>query len=185
MAKRPYLLGMLLGIAMGCATAPMPVAPVDLAEAVWAHDPVQGPGTVFETIDEAAIDGLAWCYLRSRGEEPMRVRGGSLRPVATGGYAYEEIVTTRARDPYRVRIRVKPTDVAYFIHIPGPDRRDNESHSRVHRANVDKRDPLHRPSYLLTPFLRVQRYEGGGEERRVAILDRRELRELIRRANRR
>ena len=52
------------------------------------------------------------------------------------GYAYEEIVTARASDPYRVRIRVKPTDVAYFIHIPGPDRRDNESHSRVHRSNV-------------------------------------------------
>ncbi len=185
MAQRLHLIGMLLGIAMGCATVPIHVAPVDLAESVRTHEPIYGPGMVFETMDEAAIDGLAWCYLKSRSEKLQRVRGGSVRPVSTGGYRYDEVVTARGIKPYRIEIRVKPTDVAYFIHVPGPGILKNESHSRVHRKNVDQRDPLHRPSYLLTPHLRVQRYEGDGEERRVAILDRRELRELVRRANRR
>lgn len=192
MAKRHLLLGLFLGIAMGCATAPVLEAPAELGEAVRTRlsndpliEPIQGPGTTFETIDEAAIDGLAWCYLKSRGERPVRVRGGSVRPVPSGGYAYDEIATARAIRPYRLWIRVEPTDVAYFIHVPGPGSRENESHSRVHRANVDRRDPLHRPSYLLTPRLRVQVYRGAGEELRLAVLDRSELRELVRRAERR
>jgi hypothetical protein len=54
-------------------------------------------------------------------------------------------VTATAINPYRVWIRVKPTDFAYFIHVPGPDSLKERTHSRVHRANVDERDPLHRP----------------------------------------
>lgn len=181
MAKRLSLLGILLGIVMGCASTSTTLPPVDLTEAVRGHDPVQGPGKVFETIDEAAIDGLAWCYLNSRGEQPQRIRGGSVRPVPSGGYTYEEVVTAQRFTPDRIQVRVMPTDVGYFIHVPGPEQLSNETHSRAHRKNVDKRDPLHRPSYILTPRLRVQLYEGDGDERRVAIMDRGELRDLVRR----
>ena len=110
MAKRHGLLAM-AGLALGCATAPLS-GPVDLGEAVRTHEPVYGPGMAFETIDEAAIDGLAWCYLKSRREKDQRVRGGSVRPVLAGGYTYDEIATARASTTASGSVKSGNTTVA-------------------------------------------------------------------------
>jgi hypothetical protein len=66
--------------------------------------------------------------------------------------------------------------VAHFQHYPaanaGPRSQVYERHSRQQRRVVDELDPLHRPSYLLTPSLRVVAYRGQGEEPEVAQLQR-------------
>ena len=178
------LIVILAGWALACAStpaAPSGVEVQDLGEVVRAHEPVLGPGTVFETVADAAIDGLAWCYLNSRKDDQQRVRGGSIHPVENG-YTYDTVVSAPTWRPDRVQILVKPGDVAYFIQIPAPGTRQDEHHSQVHRDNVDELDPLHRPSYLLTPRLNVQVYTGEGQENQVATLDARELRELARRS---
>jgi hypothetical protein len=65
-------------------------------------------------------------------------------------------------------------DVAHFHTYPrGGVQVDrlNEAHSPNDRANVDLRDPLRRPSYILTPSLRVQRYDAKSGEKLVGRID--------------
>ncbi len=159
----------------GCATgAGAPGAPGELAR-LQPLEP-RGPGAVFATVDSAALDGLLLAYLESeKSDRPSRrlARGSTVFPVE-GGYSYSPLATADPDQPGRVPLVLKPGDVAHFHTYPrGSSRinRINEKHSPNDRANVDRRDPLKRPSFVLTPSLRVQRYDGRSSEKLVARID--------------
>ena len=84
-------------------------------------------------------------------------------PVA-GGYTYERVYTASSHNPMVVFFPLAPEAVAHFRHYPIRGQRAidraNETHSPADLRVVDKTDPLHRPSYLLTPSLKVRVYAG-------------------------
>jgi hypothetical protein len=137
-------------------------------------DVVRGPGAVFDSIDEAAADALAWCYLRAtRRPYQGRAQAGVIFEKE-GGYTYGKTVTARAIDPGRVKLVLRPNDVAHFRVYPPANStraaRAVERHSRTDREAVSQDDPLHRASYLLTPRRSVRVYAGQGEEWRLGSL---------------
>ncbi len=159
---------LLLGLALGCAT------PAASLSGRGLDGIVKGPGAIFASVEEAALDALAWCYQSDRRERAdARVRGGTIQP-SEDGYTYARVVTAKRLTPHRVSFALRPTDVASFRYFPGTgnieDDRANEFHSALDRANVDRLDPLHRASYLLTPRAVVRVYAGNGREFEVAKL---------------
>lgn len=133
----------------------------------------KGPGAVFESIDEAAVDGLLTAYLQGAGERGARrrTRGGIVHPVE-GGFSYGPIAVASSEVPGRLELRMGATDVARFhtsersAHVK---HRLNRPHSESDRFRVD-RDPDRRPSYVLAARLRVWRYDGDNRESLVARL---------------
>jgi len=126
---------------------------------------VKGPGVVFDTIDAAVVDALAYSHVSAH-ESGNRwlMRGGTIEKVE-GGFTYGEPVVASRFDRSHVKIGLGSTDVAHFKTYPrsvGSHRTNllNETHSDEDRANVDKVDPYHRPSYILTPSLKVKAYRG-------------------------
>lgn len=168
---------MLLGLLAGSGCAISASAP-DLVATRAEVQPLRprGPGAVFESADAAAIDGLWLAYLETLEQDragTQRARGGTVFPVA-GGFSYTPLVAAREATPGRVPLVLKPADVAHFHSYPRADahrNRINETHSPNDRANVDQRDPLRRPSYVLTPSLRVRRYDALRRETRIARID--------------
>ena len=133
-----------------------------------------GPGTVFPTVEEAVYDALAHAHaLGTDKRVRTRVRAGTIRSVE-GGFTYEDVHVADRHRPDFVRYALVRGDVAHFAVYPSVlDRRKDaraERHSMRDRQNVDRRDPLHRPHYLLTPSLRVVVYEGSGRTRELASL---------------
>ena len=164
---------LVLCAAVGCASS----QPGDFSRG--PADTVRGPGAVFTTVDDAAIDALAWCYVQARtearhaGAPNSRVRGGSIRPTA-GGYTYGPVAIAPRNHPSRVEFLLKPADVAHFRHYPAfnqlrPDR-INEKMSAQDRAVVDELDPLKRPGYLLTPRRNVSVYTGEDNTQHMGSL---------------
>ena len=136
-----------LGIG-GCTLAPS--QPVLLA---------RGPGTVWPTIDAAAVDALRFTHNlspRSRVE-----RGGAIRR-AQDGFSYEVVVRGTGES---VQVRLGREDVAWFhTHIQTVSslvNRLNEEPSPGDREMVDRVDPRRRPLYILTPSGRVIVYRDG------------------------
>jgi len=128
----------------------------------------KGPGSIFSSVDAAATDGLAWAHqLQRAGRNPRLSRGGTIVRVADG-YSYGPLVTARASSPDSLQFALGRDVVAHFHTYPHQnpriDRR-NESHSQADRWVVDRLDPKHRPSFVLTPSLRVVAYHGRGESR--------------------
>ncbi len=159
---------LLLGLTLGCA------APVFPTSGRGLGDIVKGPGAIFASVEEAAMDALAWCYTSDRRERrDARVRGGTIQP-SEDGYTYARVVTAKRSTPHLVSFALRPTDVASFRHFPETGNlendRANEFHSARDRANVDRLDPLHRESYLLTPRAVVRVYAGNGREFEIAKL---------------
>ncbi len=133
----------------------------------------KGPGAVFASVEEAAVDGLLTAYLQSAGERDAsrRTRGGTIHPVE-GGFTYGPIVVASSDVPDRVALRFKQTDVARFHTYSKPASVENRlmrRHTAADRARVD-RDPDRRPSYVLAARLSVWRYDGGDRETLVAQL---------------
>lgn len=130
----------------------------------------RGPGHVFATPEEAAIDALAYCYLLSRGEYPdqRRMRGGAVQPSGSG-FSYAEPAAERSSSGDKLRYRLRPTDVAHFQHHPdgrvqyGPGR----SPEREARRLVTRRDPAGRPLYRLTPKRFVQVFTRDAERQQT------------------
>jgi hypothetical protein len=158
------VIALLIGATIGCASLE-PRFSDSALEAV-----VKGPMHVFTSIDDAAADALAWCYLLSRRDRVQRrdaVRAGVISPVE-GGYTYNGIVTAHRLQPSTVSMALAPSDVAHFRLYPTSNDlkidRMNSTHSRPDRQVVDELDPLHRSSYLMTPNSIVRVYAGGGEE---------------------
>ena len=173
LASSLILLSLLAG--SGCALS---ASAPDLGTSSARVQPLRprGPGAVFETPDAAALDGLWLAYLETREIDRMgvqRARGSTVFPVA-GGFSYAPLVTATEATPGRVPLALKPADVAHFHTYPRGDarlNRINETHSPNDRANVEQRDPLQRTSYILTPSLRVQRFDAKHGETLVARID--------------
>jgi hypothetical protein len=123
----------------------------------------QGPGTIFSTVESAVVDGLAYAHKAQLESSDQRIsRGGAILPL-NGGYTYRALDVASASSPDRVPLRLPESAVAHFHTYPwqtAPANRSNESHSEADRSVVDYRDSKHRPSYVLTPSLRVVSYEG-------------------------
>jgi hypothetical protein len=161
------LLGLTLAtLASGCAGS---VAPREPALGKLASDhPTRGPGAVFATIEEAALDALAWSRANGRLTDRRRLRIGTIqrRP---GGYAYSAPLRSRttvdSSAPLNVRFRLESEDVATFVLHPRSGRRSvdrrNESATPDERRLVDELDPRHRPIFVLTPSRKVIRYRNG------------------------
>ena len=142
--------------ALGCAT--------ETRSRHLAAYETRGPGTVFPTIEMAAIDGLAYSY--KAGEQirrEHRARGGTIIRVE-GGYTYAEREVAHHAAPMQLTYRLGPEDVAHFRVYPRTHdnhlNRSNERVSRIDRHVVDLTDPAHRPLYVLTPKLMVREYRG-------------------------
>ena len=126
----------------------------------------KGPGTLFDSIDAAAVDGLAWAHKLQQADHNKRVsRGGTVMAVE-GGYTYGPLVRAKASSPDALRLELRKRDVAHFHTYPSQGAmldHQNEAHSKADRWVVDHGDSKQRPSYVLTPSLRVVAYHGRGE----------------------
>ena len=130
----------------------------------------QGPGTVFGTVEAAAVDGLAYAHAEQMKSRNKRLsRGGAVVPVE-GGFTYGSLDVASADAPDMVPLRLPESALAHFHTYPAQkssvDRR-NESHSKADRLVVDYGDSKHRPSFVLTPSLRVVAYRGRAATKRV------------------
>ncbi len=129
----------------------------------------RGPGTVFGSIECAAVDALIYAHSQAQIARDDRMRGGTI--YATGaGYSYGEIVVAGgALLPRRIAYALEPRDVARFHYYPRSGKHDldrkSEVASRVDRRSVRFGDPLHRPLYILHPSLVIREYRGEGLER--------------------
>ena len=142
-----------------------------VASATLANAPLQleakGPGTLFGSIDAAAIDALTHAYLQAQAAcDPEFMRGGTIHPVAGGYYSYGETHRAKSGSLPQIRYILKPQDVARF-HLYPVNRdtavnRINEQPSRVDLRSVSAVDPLHRPLYILHPSLSIRAYRGEG-----------------------
>jgi hypothetical protein len=150
---------LLIPFAIGCAsTNSVPMSP---------RTGGAGPGSLFSTIDAAALDAVAWSYHASLEESPRtrRAQAGTIREVA-GGFTYDTPSVAPKDDQYRVRYSVGEDAVAHFRMNPKAaidnDRLERalEHFSARDRDMVDHHDPQHRPIYMLTPSLKIRSYVG-------------------------
>jgi hypothetical protein len=128
----------------------------------------QGPGTVFPSIEAAAIDALTYAYLSAQAlRDTERMRGGTIY-ATRGGYSYGEVHVAGPLNAHRVSYTLAPGDVARFVIYPRDGDRDvdrgNERPSRADRRAVTFTDPLHRPLYILHPSLAIREYRGEGHD---------------------
>jgi hypothetical protein len=133
-----------------------------------------GPGTVFPSVEAAAVDALIYTYLQAKSEHDMeRMRAGTIYSVDTG-YSYGEIHVARNMLEHRIAYPLKPQDVARFHMYPVAINRDvnrgNEQASQTDRRSVAVADPLHRPLFILHPSLVIREYRGRDDEV-VAVAD--------------
>jgi hypothetical protein len=161
-----FAMTILLGI--GCAQGPW--QSVSFGTRAPAQLEARGPGAVFASIDEAAIDALVYAYLQAvatRGTE--RMRGGTIHQT-NAGYRYDGFHTAGPLDPGRISFSLKARDVARFLIYPRVGNheanRANETISRADRRIVDVVDPLHRPVYVLHPSLVIRAYRGNRQPSR-------------------
>jgi hypothetical protein len=136
-----------------------------LTTAAVAETPA-GPGTVFGSVEAAALDALHYAALRQAGAH--RELGGAISATA-GGYTYAA-PEVGGRD--RVKVRLGRGDVAwYYTHGSrgnAVEDRLNETLSRADLRMVDRIDPQRRPLFVGTPSGRVLRYGEG----RLAVVKR-------------
>ncbi|MEM9176775.1 MAG: hypothetical protein AAGC67_16245 [Myxococcota bacterium] len=158
LATVALVVGLLASLA-GAASAGDTLCPV--AERVHAE-----PGTVFDTIEAAAVDALAHAHHTSGPGDRGRLLLGTIHRVGDG-FAYSEPMRSRetvwsSRAPV-LRFAFKATDVASYVLHPrsGSIRIDraNESPNESERRVVDELDPQARPLFVLTPSRRIVRYQ--------------------------
>lgn len=128
----------------------------------------RGPGSVFDSIEAAAVDALTFCYLQARETGDMeRMRAGTIARSGAG-YTYSEIHVAKAMVKRRIKYVFAPQDVARFhVYPPHTDHdvnRNSERLSTRDRRSVSVIDPLHRPLYVLHPSLAIRAYRGADSE---------------------
>jgi hypothetical protein len=163
MTKKIRLIGLSLIAALatsGCAQMEHFLAALDTKPRLEAW----GPGTVFPSIEAAAVDALIYTYLQARNENDLeRMRAGTIYSVDTG-YSYGEIDVAGSLLAYQIAYPLKPQDVARFHMYPVVTDRDvnreNERASKADRRSVAVTDPLHRPLFILHPSLVIREYRG-------------------------
>jgi hypothetical protein len=129
-----------------------------------------GPGTVFPSIEVAAVDALAYTYLQASDErDTERMRAGTIYRVDTG-YSYGEIHVASSVSflKHQIDYPLKQRDVARFHMYPVVTDRDvnrgNERASQADRRSVAVTDPQHRPLFILHPSLVIREYRGRNYE---------------------
>jgi len=134
-----------------------------LAASADPGDTVRVRGHVFESVDQAAVDALALAHEISLASgRPRLSRGGTIVAVE-GGYTYHQSAVASPGAPDSLRLQLHRNVVAHFHTYPSQGKeldRLNETHSPADRQAVDQSDSQHRPSYILTPSLRVVVYRG-------------------------
>ena len=144
-----------------------------VASAAFAAAPLQleakGPGTLFGSIDAAAIDALTYAYLQAQAAcDTEFMRGGTIHPVDGGYYSYGETHRAKSGSLHQISYFLKPQDVARF-HLYPVNRdtsvnRINERPSWVDLRSVSAVDPFNRPLYILHPSLSIRAYRGEGAD---------------------
>lgn len=175
------ILAMTILLGIGCAQGPRRSTPFSTGAPIQLE--ARGPGTVFASIDEAAIDALIFAYLQAVAtRDTERMRGGAIHQT-DAGYRYDGIHTASRLNPGRISLGLKTRDVARFSIYPriGIHEVDRASEyiSRADRRIVDIVDPLHRPVYVLHPSLIIRAYEGSRQQSRQLADLRCPLRRLI------
>ena len=171
MSTRLRFIGLILALATSaCAPMGRYLASLDSEPQLEAW----GPGTVFSSIEAAAVDALIYAYLQARDENDLqRMRAGTVYLVESG-YSYGEIHVASGLLENRVSYSLKRRDVARFQMYPIATNRDvnrrNERATQADRRSVAVTDPLHRPLFILHPSLVVREYRGQDDEV-VAVAD--------------
>jgi hypothetical protein len=156
-------------LGLGCAQ--LPQLPSNFV-AAFKSPPLEldarGPGSVFDSVEAAAVDALKFCYLQARETGDMeRMRAGTIER-AGAGYTYGEIHVANPRAQRRIEYVFAPQDVARFHVYPPHTNRDvnriSERLSPKDRRSVSVIDPLHRPLYVLHPSLEIRAYLGVDSE---------------------
>ncbi len=127
-----------------------------------------GPGTVFSSIEGAAVDALIYTYLEADdARDTERMRAGTIYSVDSG-YSYGEIYVASDQLERLMVYPLKKQDVARFHMYPFAINLDvnrgNERASQADRRSVDVTDPLHRPLFILHPSLVIREYRGRDAE---------------------
>ena len=168
---------LLVAGSLGCAGVGAPAhpgtSPIDVF-ALASSAPARGPGSLFPTIEAAALDALNWSHRGAQLRDRGRLRVGTIS-LTTEGYRYSESRRSQARfasnSPVGVRYELGPDDVATYIIHPRTNRPEinqhNERPTEREKRLVDERDPHHRPLYILTPSRKVVRYANGRSVRLV------------------
>jgi hypothetical protein len=156
---------------MGLGCAQLPQLSPDFAAALKPPPlevEARGPGAVFGSIEAAAVDALAHCYLQARAAGDMeRMRAGTIQR-SRAGYSYSEIHVASPLTPRKIEYVFAPQDVARFhVYPPHTDRDVNHSSERLSAKDwrsVSVIDPLHRSLYVLHPSLVIRAYRGADSE---------------------
>jgi hypothetical protein len=157
----------LMGLSLVVATATLGCAQMDHLLADLDTTPqleAWGPGTVFPSIEAAAVDALVYTYLKASNEhDTERMRAGTIYSVGAG-YSYGEIHVAGGLLAHRIAYPLKKQDVARFHMYPlATDhavRRTNERATQADRRSVAVTDPLHRPLFILHPSVVIREYRG-------------------------
>jgi hypothetical protein len=156
-------------LGLGCAQLPqLPSNIVTAFKSPPLELEARGPGSVFDSVEAAAVDALKFCFLQARETGDVeRMRAGTIER-AGAGYTYGEIHVANPRAQRRIEYVFGPQDVARFhVYPPHTDRdvnRISERLSAKDRRSVSVIDPLHRPLYVLHPSLEIRAYLGVDSE---------------------
>ena len=169
--RNPMIPILALTTLLGVGCAQLPTLSPDFV-AAFKTPPLElearGPGSVFESIEAAAVDALTYCYLQSRetGDTGL-MRAGTIEPSGAG-YTYSEVHVARPMTQRRIEYVLAPQDVARFHfyppHLDLQVNRRNERLSTTDWRSVSVIDPLHRSLYVLHPSLAIRAYRGAESE---------------------
>lgn len=127
-----------------------------VSAAAGAESNARGPGTVFASVEAAAIDALS--FARQQKGSRQYERGGSIVPVV-GGYSYAE---PQRGNSDVMHLTLEPNAVAWFVARrdvrPSKRTRQDERLSYEARRMVDQVDPQQRPVFMLTPGKKILTY---------------------------
>jgi hypothetical protein len=141
-----------------------------------------GPGTVFPSVETAAVDALIYTYLRAdRAHDTDRMYGGTIYKLAEG-YSYGEVHAASGLLAHKIAYPLKSQDVARFHMYPIVSDHDvnrtNEGASSADRRSVAVTDPEHRPLFVLHPSLVIREYRGKAHQA-VEVADLRSAKQVI------
>ena len=169
--RNPSILILSLMTLLGLGCAQLPSFSSDFVAAFKAPPlelEARGPGSVFDSIEAAAVDALTYCYLQARetGDTGL-MRAGTIEPSGAG-YTYSEVHVARPMTQRRIEYVLAPQDVARFHfyppHLDLQVNRLNERLSSTDWRSVSVIDPLHRSLYVLHPSLAIRAYRGAERE---------------------
>ena len=128
----------------------------------------RGPGAVFNSVEAAAVDALAFCHLQARATGNAELMRAGTIERSGAGYTYREIHVANPLDQRRIEYLFAPEDVARFHVYPRHTDRDvNRSSERLSAKDwrsVNVIDPHHRSLYVLHPSLAIRAYHGDDSE---------------------